>query len=257
MLFINIKMKCHTFVWWVFQRYLCFSFILGWFVCVRWFSFLKYSSMFSHHWKCYLQIDNQYYRKIAFHFVKKAFRLRENVRRIFLLEWNFVCVYQIIKVVEFSQCIPTHTQYGIRYKLYRKPFNLKRFAEINEFGYFEGNSQKWLTTLCRRMWNMNSSVEFAGELVFVWFWIFVLFVYVSSVVSSFDRLFVRSYGVFHFGLGAWMKCARNIITENECIGLNLVPFVYVFALGWNNSTKQSSFLCLLCLRLHTSLVPHW
>lgn len=114
MLFINIKMKCHTFVWWVFQRYLCFSFILGWFVCVRWFSFLKDSPMFSHHWKCYLQIDNQYYRKIAFHFVKKAFRLRENVRRIFLLEWNFVCVYQIIKVVEFSQCIPTHT---IRYPI--------------------------------------------------------------------------------------------------------------------------------------------
>lgn len=222
------------------------------------FSFSKDSPMFSHHWKCYLQIDSQYYRKIAFHFVKKNILIERK------------CAAHISVGMEFRLCLSNykscwvqsmhtykHTQYGIRYKLYRKPFNLKRFAEINEFGYFEGNSQKWLTTLCRRMWNMNSSVEFAGELVFVWFWIFVLFVYVSSVVSSFDRLFVRSYGVFHFGLGAWMKCARNIITENECIGLNLVPFVYVFALGWNNSTKQSSFLCLLCLRLHTSLVPHW
>lgn len=179
------------------------------------------------------------------------------MRRIFLLEWNFVCVYQIIKVVEFSQCIPTHT---IRYPIQIIPKTIQSKAICWD---------KWVWIFWRELTKMtNDSVspnvkyEYKCRVrrwigVCVILDLFFLFVYVSSVVSSFDRLFVRSYGVFHFGLGAWMKCARNIITENECIGLNLVPFVYVFALGWNNSTKQSSFLCLLCLRLHTSLVPHW
>lgn len=114
---------------------------------------------------------------------------------------------------------------------------------MNEFGYFEGNTPKWLTTRCRRIWNMDSSSQVNWCVCVICFCFVQFFSSVRWVHSI-------------FGLAAWMEMRYKTQYNGERNAHRsewIVPFVYVFALGWqNNSTEFFS----LCSRLHSSSLRH-
>lgn len=66
----------------------------------------------------------------------------------------------------FSFCSIVCFSLNVRYKLCDdNPLTPERSGKVNELGIFGKEFTKWLTTRCRRMWNMNSCVEFAGALL--------------------------------------------------------------------------------------------
>lgn len=76
----------------------------------------------------------------------------------------------LLKLVEFGLsvffCSIVCFSLNVRYKLCDdNPLTPERSGNVNELGIFGKEFTKWLTTRCRRMWNMNSCVEFAGALL--------------------------------------------------------------------------------------------
>lgn len=126
---------------------------------------------------------------------------------------------------------------SLRYKLYAT--NHLTAATItwewNEWdwvNFLKGKFKMTNDLMSPNIWNMNSCAEFAGGFYHTFCFCHSLTV---SLVTRLLLFFFCTLGWVH---GLNVRSTHN--GENECRRSESIPFVYIFALGWNNSTTYTT-----------------
>lgn len=231
MLFINIEMKCHKFSCGVAARH---SFP----------STKERLLMFSHHWKSYFQIDSQLRQKYLQQRLLSISQTVFNVGRGKCARWTGNLLKSGFRF-EFGWNLLMFNYIDFVYDRQIIPKSIQSEAICwNEWVWIFWREHTEMTNDSVSP-NMKYGFEFAGELV------------ACVICFCFLQVFSSVRWVHSiFGLAAWMEMRYKTQYNGERNAHSseyIVPFVYVFALGWqNNSTEFFS----LCSRLHSSSLRH-